>query len=248
MLAFGLPEMLMISILGLSMVAVLAGRVALKGLAAAGLGMLIGTIGVADAGGSLRMASYDFPYLMDGLKLVIVGLGIFAVPEIVSLLRQDRSISKNASLGAGWMDGVRDWIDNKWLSVRCSLIGVLVGVIPGLGGSVVDWIAYGHAVQTTKDKSNFGKGEIRGVIGPESSNNAKEGGGLVPTLLFGIPGSGSMAIFIGAIALLGSGDIEVGPSMLRDNLDITYSIVWLLALANVVGTLLCIGISGALPV
>ena len=245
-LAFGLPEMLMISILGLSMVAVLAGRVALKGLAAAGLGMLIGTIGVADAGGSPRMASYDFPYLMDGLQLVIVGLGIFAVPEIVSLLRQDRSISKDASLGAGWMDGVRDWIDNKWLSVRCSLIGVLVGVIPGLGGSVVDWIAYGHAVQTTKDKSNFGKGEIRGVIGPESSNNAKEGGGLVPTLLFGIPGSGSMAIFIGAIALLGSGDIEVGPSMLRDNLDITYSIVWLLALANVVGTLLCIGISGGI--
>ncbi|MBV7407413.1 tripartite tricarboxylate transporter permease [Maritimibacter sp. DP1N21-5] len=245
-LAFGLPEMLMISILGLSMVAVLAGRVALKGLAAAGLGMLIGTIGVADAGGSLRMASYDFPYLTDGLQLVIVGLGIFAVPEIVSLLRQDRSIAKNASLGAGWMDGVRDWFENKWLSVRCSLIGVLVGVIPGLGGSVVDWIAYGHAVQTTKDKSQFGKGEIRGVIGPESSNNAKEGGGLVPTLLFGIPGSGSMAIFIGAIALLGSGDIEVGPAMLRDNLDITYSIVWLLALANVVGTLLCIGVSGGI--
>ncbi|MEE3069900.1 MAG: tripartite tricarboxylate transporter permease [Pseudomonadota bacterium] len=245
-LAFGLPEMLMISILGLSMVAVLAGRVALKGLAAAGLGMLIGTIGIADAGGSLRMASYDFPYLTDGLQLVIVGLGIFAVPEIVSLLRQDRSIAKDASLGAGWMDGVRDWFEHKWLSIRCSLIGVLVGVIPGLGGSVVDWIAYGHAVQTTKDKSGFGKGEIRGVIGPESSNNAKEGGGLVPTLLFGIPGSGSMAIFIGAIALLGSGDIEVGPAMLRDNLDITYSIVWLLALANVVGTLLCIAVSGGI--
>ncbi|NIY73147.1 tripartite tricarboxylate transporter permease [Marivivens donghaensis] len=245
-LAFGLPEMLMISILGLSMVAVLAGRVALKGLAAAGLGMLIGTIGEADAGGSLRMATYDIPYLTDGLKLVIVGLGIFAVPEIVSLLRQDRAIAKEAKLGAGWGVGVRDWFANKWLSLRCSLIGVVVGVIPGLGGSVVDWIAYGHAVQTTKDKSNFGKGEIRGVIGPESSNNAKEGGGLVPTLLFGIPGSGSMAIFIGAIALLGSGDIEVGPSMLRDNLDITYSIVWLLALANVVGTLLCIAASGGI--
>nr|WP_319248554.1 tripartite tricarboxylate transporter permease [uncultured Celeribacter sp.] len=245
-LAFGLPEMLMISILGLSMVAVLAGRVALKGLAAAGLGMLIGTIGEADAGGSLRMASYDIPYLTDGLKLVIVGLGIFAVPEIVSLLRQDRSIAKDAKLGAGWGEGVKDWVANKWLSVRCSLIGVVVGVIPGLGGSVVDWIAYGHAVQTTKDKSQFGKGEIRGVIGPESSNNAKEGGGLVPTLLFGIPGSGSMAIFIGAIALLGSGDIEVGPSMLRDNLDITYSIVWLLALANVVGTVLCIAASGGI--
>lgn len=245
-LAFGLPEMLMITVLGLSMVAVLAGRIALKGIAAAGLGMMIGTIGVADAGGSLRMASYDFPYLTDGLKLVIVGLGVFAVPEIVSLLRQDRSISKEAQLGAGWTDGIKDWFNNKWLSMRCSVIGVIVGIIPGLGGSVVDWIAYGHTVQTTKDKSNFGKGEIRGVIGPESSNNAKEGGGLVPTLLFGIPGSGSMAIFIGAVALLGSGSIEVGPQMLKSNLDITYSIVWLLALANVLGTLLCIAASGGI--
>lgn len=243
-LSFGLPEMLMITILGLSMVAILAGRVAIKGMAAAGLGLMVGTIGEADAGGSLRMASYDIPYLTDGLKLVIVGLGIFAIPEIISLLRQDRAISKSATLGAGWLDGVKDWWANVWLSVRCSIIGVVVGIIPGLGGSVVDWIAYGHSVQTTKDKSNFGSGEVRGVIGPESSNNAKEGGGLVPTLLFGIPGSGSMAIFIGAVALLGSGSIEVGPSMLKDNLNFTYSIVWLLALANVVGTVLCIASSG----
>ena len=245
-LAFGLPEMLMITLFGLSMVAVLAGRIPLKGIAAAGLGIMIGTIGIADAGGSLRMASYDIPYLTDGLKLVIVGLGIFAIPEIVSLLRQDTSIAKDANLGAGWLDGVKDWFANIWLSIRCSIIGVVVGVIPGLGGSVVDWIAYGHTVQSTKDKSNFGKGEVRGVIGPESSNNAKEGGGLVPTLLFGIPGSGSMAIFIGAVALLGSGDIEVGPGMLKNNLDITYSIVWMLALANVVGTVLCIAASGGI--
>ncbi|MFK7865818.1 MAG: tripartite tricarboxylate transporter permease [Alphaproteobacteria bacterium] len=245
-LAFGLPEMLMITIFGLSMVAILAGRVALKGIAAAGLGLLIGTIGEASAGGSLRMSTYDIPYLIDGLKLVIVGLGIFAIPEIISLLRQDSSISRAEKLGGGWLDGIKDWWANIWLSLRCSLIGVIVGVIPGLGGSVVDWIAYGHAVQTTKDKSNFGKGEIRGVIGPESSNNAKEGGGLVPTLLFGIPGSGSMAIFIGAVALLGSGQIEVGPSMLKNNLDITYAIVWLLAIANVFGTVLCIAASGGI--
>lgn len=245
-LAFGLPEMLMVTVLGLSMVAVLAGRIPLKGIAAAGLGIMIGTIGEGDAGGSLRMATYDIPYLTDGLKLVIVGLGIFAVPEIVSLLRQDQSIAKGASLGAGWAQGVKDWFANIWLSVRCSIIGVIVGVIPGLGGSVVDWIAYGHTVQTTRDKSNFGKGEVRGVIGPESSNNAKEGGGLVPTLLFGIPGSGSMAIFIGAVALLGSGDIEVGPGMLKSNLDLTYAIVWLLALANVIGTVLCIAASGGI--
>lgn len=213
---------------------------------AAGLGMLIGMIGEGASSGDLRMSSYDYPYLTDGLKLVIVGLGIFAIPEIISLLRQDRAISQEPQIGGGWIDGVKDWFANIWLSVRCSIIGVVVGVIPGLGGSVVDWIAYGHAVQTTKDKSNFGQGEVRGVIGPESSNNAKEGGGLVPTLLFGIPGSGSMAIFIGAIALLGSGQIEVGPAMLKNNLDITYAIVWLLALANVVGTVICIAASGGI--
>ena len=245
-LEFRTPELLMITIFGLSMVGILAGRVAIKGIVAAGLGMLIGTIGEGASSGDLRMSSYDFPYLTDGLKLVIVGLAIFAIPEIVSLLRRDRAISTEPQLGGGWLLGVRDWFANIWLSIRCSIIGVVVGVIPGLGGSVVDWIAYGHAVQTSKDNSRFGNGEVRGVIGPESSNNAKEGGGLVPTLLFGIPGSGSMAIFIGAIALLGSGQIEVGPSMLQNNLDITYAIVWLLALANVVGTVICIAASGGI--
>ncbi|NNK56737.1 MAG: tripartite tricarboxylate transporter permease, partial [Desulfofustis sp.] len=239
-LAFGLPEMLMITILGLSMVAILAGRLPLKGVAAACMGLLVGTIGEADAGGSLRMSSYSIPYLTDGLKLVVVGMGIFAIPEIIALLRQDRAISRDATLGAGWLKGVKDWWVNIWLSIRCSLIGVIVGVIPGLGGSVVDWIAYGHTVQTTKDKSGFGSGEIRGVIGPESSNNAKEGGGLVPTLIFGIPGSGSMAIFIGGLALLG---YDAGPQLITNNLDITYTTVWSLALANVVGAGLCITLS-----
>jgi TctA family transporter len=258
-LEFRTPELLMITIFGLSMVGILAGRVAIKGIVAAGLGMLVGVLGEGAFEGELRLIPAEwvyaesgsaqfvmYQYLGDGLKLVIVGLGIFAIPEIVALLRQDRAIADRKPLGGGWLLGVKDWFANIWLSIRCSIIGVIVGVIPGLGGSVVDWIAYGHAVQTTKDKSKFGSGEIRGVVGPESSNNAKEGGWLVPTLLFGIPGSGSMAIFIRAIALLGSGNIEVGPSMLQNNLDITYAIVWLLALANVVGTLICIAASGGI--
>lgn len=245
-LAFQTPELLMVTIFGLSMVGILAGRVAIKGIVAAGLGLLVGTIGEGASAGALRMSTFDTPYLMDGLRLVIVGLAIFAVPEIVALLRQDKAIADRQVLGGGWLTGIRDWWSNKWLSIRCSLIGVSVGVIPGLGGSVVDWIAYGHAVQTSKDKSAFGSGDIRGVIGPESSNNAKEGGGLVPTLLFGIPGSGSMAIFISGVALLGTGQIEVGPSMINNNLNFTYAIVWLLAMANVVGTIICIVGSGGI--
>ncbi len=241
-LAFGLPELLMLTVLGFSMVGVLAGSNILKGLIAAGFGMAIGAIGEAPAQGSSRM-DFGSWYLQDGFQLVTIGLGIFAIPEIISLLRQDRAISKTAKLGAGWIDGVRDWASNIWLSIRCSVIGVLVGVIPGLGGSVVDWIAYGHTMQTTRDKSKFGHGEIRGVIGPESSNNAKEGGGLVPTLLFGIPGSGSMAVFIGGMILLG---YDAGPQMVRNDLPITYTVVWSLALANVIGAGLCLFLSGGI--
>lgn len=239
-LAFGLPEMLMITILGLSMVAILAGRVPLKGVVAAGMGLMAGTIGAAGAGGSLRMSSYDWPYLVDGLQLVIVGLGIYAIPEIVSLLRQDKPIASAGTLGLGWSQGLKDWWANKWLSTKCAGIGVVVGVIPGLGGSVVDWIAYGYTVQSSKNRENFGQGDVRGVIGPESSNNAKEGGGLVPTLIFGIPGSGSMAVFLGGLALLG---LSPGPHMVRQDLSTTYTIVWSLALANVIGAGLCIVLS-----
>ena len=230
-LAFGSAELFMLAVLGLSMVGVLAGQSLPKGVIAAGLGLLLGALGAAPATGELRM-SFDSVYLMDGLPLVIVGLGMFAFPEIIDLCRQNRSISDKGTLGLGWRDGVRDMIRHKWLCLRCAGLGSIVGALPGLGGSVVDWIAYGHVVQTAKDKSQFGKGDIRGVLAPESANNAKEGGGLVPTLLFGIPGSGSMAVFLGGMVLIG---LEAGPAMVGRDLDITYTIIWSLAIANVVG-------------
>lgn len=240
-LAFGLPEMMMLAVLGISMVAILAGRVPLKGLIAAGLGLLVGTVGAAGAGGSLRMSTYDIPYLVDGFDIVIVGLSVYAIPEIVSLLREDQAIAKSNALGTGWLTGIRDWWEHKWLSTKCALIGVVVGIIPGLGGSVVDWIAYGYTVQSSKDKSQFGKGDIRGVIGPESSANANYGGALIPTLIFGIPGSGSMAVFLGGMALL---NLSPGPQMVRQDLDITYTIVWSLALATLFGAGLCVLLAG----
>ena len=238
-LAFGSAELFMLAVLGLSMVGVLAGRSLPKGLAACGFGLLAGSVGGAPATGEFRM-SFEVTYLMDGFPLVIVGLGMFAFPEIIDLARKNRAISDTARLGAGWMQGLGDTIRHKWLCLRCAAIGCLVGVLPGLGGSVVDWIAYGHVVQTAPDKPRFGKGDIRGVIAPESANNAKEGGGLVPTLLFGIPGSASMAVFLGGMILIG---LEPGPSMVGRELDIAYTIVWSLVLANVAGAGACLFIS-----
>ena len=235
-LAFSSAELFMLAVFGLSMVGVLAGKSLIKGIAACALGLVIGSIADAPATGEFRM-TLGLDYLFDRIPLIIVGLGLFAIPEIVDLLRRDQAIAGGARLGAGWLRGVRDVMANWWLTLRCSGIGAIIGAIPGLGGSVVDWIAYGHAVQTVKKEPRFGQGDIRGVIAPEAANNAKEGGGLLPTLLFGIPGGGAMAVFLGGMVLLG---IQPGPSMVGSNLDLTYQIVWSLALANVLGAGLCL--------
>ena len=234
-LTFGSAELFMLALLGLSMVGVLSGASLLKGLAACGLGLIVGSIGDAPATGEFRM-TFGVDYLYDGLPLVIVGIGLFAFPEITELLRRNRAISSSRLLAADWLEGIRDVFRHWFLCLRCAGLGTLIGAIPGLGGTVVDWIAYGHVVQTAKDKSRFGKGDIRGVLAPESANNAKEGGGLVPTLLFGIPGSGAMAVFLGGMVLLG---IEAGPAMVSSDLDLTYTIIWSLALANVLGAGSC---------
>nr|WP_280531188.1 tripartite tricarboxylate transporter permease [Shinella yambaruensis] len=240
-LSFTSAELFMLAIFGLSMVGVLSGSSLAKGIAACTLGLAFGAIGTAPANGGERM-TFGSLYLMSGLEITIIGLGIFALPEVLDLLRGNSSISSTGKLGRGWLDGVRDTWREKWLTLRCSTIGACVGLMPGLGGSVSDWISYGHTVQTAKDKSQFGKGDIRGVIGPEAANNSCAGGNLIPTLLFGIPGSGSMAIFLAAMILIG---LQPGPGMADPNrdLNLTYTVVWTLALANVVGTAACIALS-----
>ena len=239
-LLFGTAELFMLAVLGLSMVGVLAGQSLAKGVGACGLGLLLGAIGAAPATGEYRM-NFGINYLVDGIPLVVVGLANFAVPEIIDLLRRERAIAQqDTRLGAGWLQGVKDMWANIGLATRCAGIGCLVGALPGLGGSVVDWIAYGHVVQTSKDRESFGKGDIRGVLAPESANNAKEGGGLIPTILFGIPGSGSMAVFLGGLLLIG---IDTGINMVEADLDKTYVIIWSLALANVIGAGACLLLS-----
>jgi len=235
-LAVGFGEQLMLIILALTMVGMLTGTSALKGIAACGIGLLLGSVGAAPATGEYRF-SFDTLYLSDGIPLVVVGLAMFAVPEIVDILGRNSAISSTTKLGSGTLRGFRETLRHKWLIIRCSTIGVLIGAMPGLGGSVVTWIAYGHAMQTAKNREKFGSGDIRGIIAPEAANNADNGGALMPTLMFGIPGSGSMAVFLGGLILLG---IEPGIGMMERHLDLTYVMVWSLALANVIGTAICL--------
>jgi len=234
-LTFTSAELFMLAILGLSMVGVLSGNSIVRGVGACGLGAMFGAIGAAPATGESRF-DLGIAYLSDGIPLVIIGLGMFAIPELADLIRKHRPIAERNEMGSGWGQGIRDTLKHWTLVLRSSSIGTLIGALPGLGGSVVDWITYGITVQTAKDKSQFGKGDIRGVIAPEAANNALQGGALMPTLLFGIPGSGSMAVFLGGMVLLG---IQSGPNMVTTDLNVTYTIAWTLALASILGSLIC---------
>jgi TctA family transporter len=234
-LLFSTAELFMFAVLGLSVVGVLAGASIVRGVAACGLGIMFGAIGAAPATGESRF-DLNLDYLQDGIPLAVMGLGLFAIPELADLIRRQSSIASGSTLGSGWLQGAKDTFRHWFLVLRCSTLGTIIGAIPGLGGGVVDWIAYGHVVQSTKDTAQFGKGDIRGVIAPESANNALQGGALMPTLLFGIPGSGSMAVFLGGMVLLG---MQPGPSMVTTDLGLTYTIAWTLAIASVVGALIC---------
>ncbi|MDX1486165.1 MAG: tripartite tricarboxylate transporter permease, partial [Alphaproteobacteria bacterium] len=166
-LSFGSPEFLMLVIWGLSAVGVLSGNAPIKGLIAAIFGVLVSTVGMDNKTGIERFA-FGGEYLVDGISLILVGLGIFAVPEMIALAVRRSSIAETEGLGHGTWQGIKDVFQNWWLVIRCSLVGVWVGVLPGLGSSVADWFAYAHAVQTEKNTENFGKGDVRGVIAPEA--------------------------------------------------------------------------------
>lgn len=240
MLHFGSPELFMLTILGLTMVAALSGKAPMRGIAAGAIGLVIAMIGLGSQGGSLRW-TFDQLYLWDGLPLVPLTLGLFAVPELIDMAitrtkiaREDKAAKSSRS---GQMQGIRDVFKHWWLTLRCGALGAGLGAVPGLGSAVVDWLAYGHAKRSEKNTERFGSGDVRGVIGPEAANNAKTGGSLVPTLAFGVPGSASMALLLGAFLMHG---LVPGPEMLTKNLDITYGIIWSLALANILGAGLCL--------
>jgi len=235
LLIFGSPERFMLALLGVSMVGVLAGRRPARGALMGFAGLLLGAVGIAPGGNEFRYIFGVF-YLLDGFNLALLALGIFALPEIIDLLAKQTSIAaRRKAIGGGWLRGIRDALSSWFLILRSSILGTIVGFIPGLGGSVVDWLSYGIAKTTLRKTENFGKGDVRGVIAPESSNNAKEGGALIPTIFFGIPGSPTTAILLGGLFIL---NIQPGPNLFTnlDGLAIVLLIVWSLAAANVFGT------------
>ncbi len=240
-LEFRSPEFFMLSMLGISMVAVLSQGALAKGLAAGGIGLMLATIGQDPLTGTFRYV-FDTDYLWEGLPLVAVALGIFAIPELIDMALAGGALGQKAddttavrNARQKWQ-GVGDTMKDWWGVLRSSTLGVFVGLIPGLGSTVVDWFAYGLAKQTSRNTEGFGTGDVRGVIAVDAASNAKEGGALVTTIAFGVPGSVTMALLLSAFQIQG---LIPGPLMLTRQIGATLTLVWGLVLANIIGAAIC---------
>jgi TctA family transporter len=238
-LQIGSPQLLGLAVIGISMVSSLSGGTPLRGLTMACFGITMAMVGSDPQTGSFRWTMGSL-YLMDGLPLVPVTLGVFALPELCDLLISRRSISSEHAGGNNWRglwQGSKDCISHWWLVTRCSWIGSVIGAIPGISTAVIDWVSYAHAMKTEPGaRESFGKGDVRGVIAAESATCSREGGALVPTIVFGVPGSAGMALLLGAFLMHG---LVPGPDMLTTNLSVTYAMVWSIAVANILGSGLC---------
>lgn len=230
--AFSFPEFFLLAFLGLAIISVAARGTLLKGFIAGGFGMLLSFVGFDPFTGELRYV-FDRPYLYDGVRIVPVIIGLFGVAEALRLLlEKEERISAVEASRFEWpqlVEGILFVFRHFGLFLRSSVIGTVIGIIPGVGGSVASFVAYTSAVQTAKDPERFGRGDPRGVLAPEAANDAKNGGAALPTLAFGIPGSSDWAIALGAMVLHG---LQPGPLLLREHADTIWGIIWTLVLAS----------------
>ena len=236
-LKFGFSEIAATGAIGIAMVIVLSRGVMVKGIIAAFVGMLLGIIG--SLGGRLTVD----PFVR--MDLVPFILGLFALPELIDLMisRQPVAAKGAVTSTAEVMRGARYGISRWRMTLRQSAFGVFLGAIPGVGSAVVDWLGYAFGIMLTKDKSQFGKGSIDGVLFAESAQNAKEAGAALPTLALGVPGAPTWALVVTAMISYG---VAPGPEMLGTNAHITILLVITLALANLFITGIGLGVTGLL--
>lgn len=242
-LAFSYPEFFMIAMSGLVMVAVLTRGNTFKGLLSAGLGLLVAFIGLDPINGLPRF-TFGQLYLWEGIEITPALVGLFAGAEMLALysLRGDASIveSESTNRRSRQLDGLVATI-RAWRTVLVSSgIGFIVGVIPGIGGTVASFLSYGRAARMSKEPARFGKGAVEGVIAAETANDADKGGALLPTIAFGIPGGTLMAVILAGLLLHG---VPVGPQLLLGS-NLTF--VYVLIVASLVPRVIAAGVVLAL--
>ncbi|ATW23718.1 hypothetical protein DCMF_01940 [Candidatus Formimonas warabiya] len=232
-LKFGPPEFFMLVLFGVCCIAVASRGNIVKGLAAGGLGLSLALVGFCSFSGEVRLG-FGTMYLYEGFDIVPVVIGLFSIAQMFTLGETGKAIAPNyKTTFSNVLEGVKDIFRYFGCFIRSSLVGVGIGILPGVGGATANFLSYLFAKQFSKTPEKFGTGHPEGVIASESSNNAKDGGSLIPTLAFGIPGSAITAVLIGALVMLG---IRPGPHLMRDYPDMVWVIILALVTSNIIAS------------
>lgn len=230
-LAFGPIEYFWLSIFGLSLIASLSTGNLMKGLAGGAFGMLLSTVGVAEVSADIRL-TFGSQMLVGGFGVIGALIGLYCIPVLIDLVATpDRHLKieedvRSVRIGEAFRIAMR----SKFNLVRSSVIGTLIGILPGAGGSVAGLVAYSEAKRAGKAHQRFGEGEPDGILATESANNATVGGGFIPTLVLGIPGTPPDAIVLGALLVQG---VRTGPTMFSQSGSIVYTFIYGLLIATV---------------
>ncbi len=233
-LAFSPPEFFWIAVLGLAVIAFVSGDSFLKGLVAGGVGLMISFIGYSGVTGTYRYG-FGTEFLWAGIDLIAAIIGLFAIAEVIKLtVEKSETIAQftgEGSTGRGQLKGIKHVLSRPVLFFKSATIGTLIGLIPGAGGSVANFVSYISALQSSDEPERFGQGAVEGIIASEASNDAKDGGALLPTLVFGIPGSATTAVLLAGLVVH---DINPGRQLLGEDLSILFLLLFALILANIV--------------
>lgn len=230
-LRFGAPEYFLLAVFGITVIASLSAGAMEKGLMAGAFGLLLATIGTHPITGDLRF-TFGSPVLYDGIPMVVSLIGLYSVPEVISMIS-----CKQASIGENRTGQQRsalsylpEVLSQRLNILRSSVIGIIVGIIPGVGCSVGGFLSYDAAKRSSKTPEEFGTGSPEGVLASETANNAVTGGTLIPLLTLGIPGNPVTAVLLGGLMIHG---LRPGAEMFTVNADITYGFIMSLLVANI---------------
>ncbi|MCL4425157.1 MAG: tripartite tricarboxylate transporter permease [Firmicutes bacterium] len=236
-LSFGPPEYFALGIFGLTMVASLGGKSWIKGFISVLFGLLITTIGIDPISGTSR-----FTFTMDlfeGIPLIPVLVGLFAISEVLMNMEEIGQGDIVYQKISGALPSLREYLGTNLAMLRGTIIGFIIGIIPGAGKAVASFIAYSEEKRASKHPELFGTGVLEGVAAPEAANNAVVSGALVPLLALGIPGSAAAAILIGAFTIQG---LQPGPLLFVKEPDLVYGLFASLLVGNI--AMLAMGLFG----
>ncbi|GGA49819.1 hypothetical protein GCM10007416_23710 [Kroppenstedtia guangzhouensis] len=227
-LHFGPAEYFSLMLLGLCAVSGLAGKSMTKALLMTVFGLLIGTIGVDNVSGISRF-TFDYPPLYQGVEFLTVAVGLFALGEVFkTILERKDAEGKVAEVGT--ILPTRQQLKQSAAPIgRGSVLGFLVGVLPGAGATLATFFAYIMERKLHKDPDRFGKGAVEGVAGPEAANNGASGGAMIPMLTLGIPGSGTTAVLLGALVMY---NIQPGPLLFEEHPTVAWGLIASMFIGN----------------